>query len=250
MLGRQLGEVGESLGGELLEEGHGHLRGFLRAAEGQAELLHREAVQVAVDGRDRMGCQLDGEAGPPQAADDRIVVPERCRASVQPRVHQPDGPGVPAQRVARGGGPVAHGRLPLGVRQGELDLAEHEIDHAVENLVLAGHVVVERHRLDVQPVREPAHRQRAHARLVGQGDRLGKHALPAQRGALAPAQIGTWRHERRPPLAAAPRPLTALHCRVTLCRKCTLQDKVIRRGARTADRQGQGARNTGTRLRP
>src|ERR1035438_9536139 len=108
VLGRQLGEVGESLGGELLEEGHGHLRGLLRAAEGQPELLHREAVEVAVDGRDRMGRQLDGEASPPQAADNRIVVPERCRASVQPRVHQPDGPGVPAQRVAGGGGAVAH----------------------------------------------------------------------------------------------------------------------------------------------
>src|ERR1019366_3776989 len=73
VLGRQLGEVGESLGGELREEGPGHLPGFRRAAEGQAELLCRETVEVAVDGRDRMARQLDGEAGPPQAADDRIA---------------------------------------------------------------------------------------------------------------------------------------------------------------------------------
>jgi hypothetical protein len=35
-------------------------------------------------------------------------------------------------------------------------------------------VVVERHRLDVQPVREPAHGQRAQAGLVGQGDRFSR----------------------------------------------------------------------------
>jgi hypothetical protein len=58
------------------------------------------------------------------------------------------------------------------VRRGQRDLAEHEVDHAVEDLVLAGDVVVERHRLDVQAVREPAHGQRGDAALVGQGDRF------------------------------------------------------------------------------
>ena len=54
VLDRQLGEVGVLLGREVIEEGHGHRGGFFGGAEGQVELLHREAVQVAVDGREGM----------------------------------------------------------------------------------------------------------------------------------------------------------------------------------------------------
>ena len=56
-------------------------------------------------------------------------------------------------------------------RRRQIDLAEHEIDHAVEEVVLVGHVVVQRHRLDPELVAEPAHAQRRDAVLIGKGDR-------------------------------------------------------------------------------
>jgi hypothetical protein len=115
VLGRQLGEVGVLLGREVIEEGHGHRGGFFGGAEGQVGLLHREAVEVAVDGREGMSGQLDGEARVAQAADDRVVVPQCCGSGGQPRLHPADRPGVPAQRVARGGRPVPHGRRVVGV---------------------------------------------------------------------------------------------------------------------------------------
>jgi hypothetical protein len=80
----------------------------------------------------------------------------------------------------------------------QLDLAEHDIHHAVEDLVLVGDMVVERHRLDVQAVREPAHGERADAVLVGEGHRFEEHPLPAQRGASLRAHIDGWCHEDRP----------------------------------------------------
>jgi hypothetical protein len=43
---------------------------------------------------------------------------------------------------------LAHGLLPAGLAGGQLDLAEDEVDDAVEDVVLVGHVVVQRHGLD------------------------------------------------------------------------------------------------------
>jgi hypothetical protein len=45
---------------------------------------------------------------------------------------------------------------PAGVLAGCLDLCRDELDHAVEEVVLVGHVVVEGHRLDLQLAGEPA----------------------------------------------------------------------------------------------
>jgi hypothetical protein len=43
-------------------------------------------------------------------------------------------------------GPVAHGRLPVDARGGQVDLAEEEVDHAVQEVGLVGHVVSKRRR--------------------------------------------------------------------------------------------------------
>src|ERR1022692_3511956 len=84
--GGQLGEVRVLLCREVIEEGHGHRGGLLGGGEGQAEFLHREAVEVAVDSGAGMSGQLDREARAPQAADDRVVVPQRRRTRGRPRL--------------------------------------------------------------------------------------------------------------------------------------------------------------------
>jgi NADPH:quinone reductase-like Zn-dependent oxidoreductase len=83
------------------------------------------------------------EAGPAQAAEDRVVVAEVGRAGGAARLHQGDRPGVAGQHLPRRDGPPPHGRPPVAVGRRQLDLAEHEVDHAVKERLLAGDVVVE-----------------------------------------------------------------------------------------------------------
>ena len=62
-----------------------------------------------------------------------------------------------------------------------VDLADDDVDHAVEQLVLVGHVLVERHRHDAQFLSELAHVQRLDPRRVGERHGGAQHAVPAER---------------------------------------------------------------------
>ena len=62
-----------------------------------------------------------------------------------------------------------------------LDLADDDVDHAVEELVLVGHVLVERHRHDAQFLSELAHVQRLDPGGVGERDGGAQHAVSAER---------------------------------------------------------------------
>ncbi len=73
----------------------------------------------------------------------------------------------------------SHRRLPVGVF-GELDLVEHDVDHGVQQLVLARDVVIQRHRARAELTGEPAHAQPFDAFAVGEPERLGHHPLLAQ----------------------------------------------------------------------
>src|SRR5207237_10224562 len=64
----------------------------------------------------------------------------------------------------------------------EVDLAEDDVDHAVQELLLVPHVVVERHRLDPHLLSQVAHAQRLDALAVGQGNGGPEDSLPAQLG--------------------------------------------------------------------
>ena len=57
------------------------------------------------------------------------------------------------------------------------------VDHAVEELVLVGDVVVERHRLDPERFAELAHAERRDPALVGERDGDAEHPLAGQRDA-------------------------------------------------------------------
>jgi hypothetical protein len=66
--------------------------------------------------------------------------------------------------VARQGGPdrdrpLTHRRPPAGRVGRQLDLAEHHVDEAVQQVCLAGDVVIQRHRLDPDGLAELAHAQ-------------------------------------------------------------------------------------------
>jgi hypothetical protein len=97
---------------------------------------------------------------------------------------------MPAEGLARRDPPVSHGRFPVAVGRRRLDLGEHEVDYAVEEIVLDGDVVVKGHCLDAEFVRESAHRQYVKPALIGQGDSLSRpnRGLPIMASnALVPA---------------------------------------------------------------
>ena len=62
--------------------------------------------------------------------------------------------------------PLPHGRLPVRPGRRDVDVAQDQVDDAVEDVVLVRHVVVQRHRLDPELLAEPAHGQRADPALV------------------------------------------------------------------------------------
>ena len=128
-----------------------------------------------------MGGQLDREARVSQASDHGIVVSKVCGTGRGPRLHQPDRPAVAGEDLADRDSPLPHRRLPVGFAGGQVDLAKDDVDHAVEEVVLVGDVVIQRHRLDPDRFAELAHGQRGDAALVGQRDGGAQHPLPTQR---------------------------------------------------------------------
>jgi len=92
-----------------------------------------------------------------------------------------------AQDLPGGDGPPPHGCPPAGFpvtgpgpgRQ--VDLAEDDVDHPVEQVALAGDVVVQRHRLHAERLPQLAHAERGHPGLVGEGYRGAQHPVPVQR---------------------------------------------------------------------
>ena len=76
----------------------------------------------------------------------------------RPRVPLQDLPGRDAAETDR--------VRPLLVGWWKSDLRVHRIDHGVDNRLLVGEVVVDRHRPDSQRGREPSDRERTHTDVV------------------------------------------------------------------------------------
>ena len=95
-----------------------------------------------------------------------------------------------------------HLGAPGLARRGQGDAAGHVVDHGVDQRVLVRQVVVERHRLHAQALRQLAHRQRGHAAGVGQRDGGVHHLLARQwrarrqraAGGRGPASWGACAH--------------------------------------------------------
>ena len=109
-----------------------------------------------------------------------------CRSVAGPgagaRLQQRDRPGVAPQHLPGRVRPPPHLRAPVAAGRRQLDLAEDEVDDAVEDLVLVGDVVVDRHRLDAE-LAAASERIVSDAEPAGVGDRDGaaQHPLAAQR---------------------------------------------------------------------
>jgi hypothetical protein len=187
MLEGELGEVGVLVSGEAGEHDLRERRGLLRGVERQSPLLQREPVDVAVEGCVGVRGELEREAGLAEAAEDGVVVAQRRRAGGGPRLHQADRPAMSRQDGPDRDGPLAHGLLPTFRRGRQLDLAEDQVDHAVEQVLLVGDVVVQGHRLDPHRLGEPAHRERLDSVLVGERGRGAQDPVAAQ------GDAGRWR---------------------------------------------------------
>ena len=130
------------------------------SSNGRFILVMGEAVDVAVQQRVGVRGRRHVEASRPEAADHRVVVAQVRRTRVGPRLHQADRPSMAEQGIADRDGPLAHGGLPVRAGYRHIDLAEDEVDDAVEDSLLVGEVVVERHRLDAERLAELAHAER------------------------------------------------------------------------------------------
>ena len=88
------------------------------------------------------------------------------------------------QDAARGEHRLAERRLPASSIGADRDLTDDDLHHPVEEVVLAAHVRVERHRLDPELLAEPAHADRADSVAVGELHGRRQDALPGQLHAL------------------------------------------------------------------
>ena len=95
------------------------------------------------------------------------------------------------ERVARRDRAASHCRAPVVVDRRRLDLAEDDVDHAIEELILVRHVLVERHRHHAELLREPAHAEPVKPVLVGERYGRLEHERSAQ---TRPAGVGLLGH--------------------------------------------------------
>jgi len=112
---------------------------------------------------------------------------------------------MPEEYLAGRQDPLAHGRLPGGsfgwpadLADGVVDLPRDDIDDAFQDVFLPGHVVVQRHRLGPEFVRQAPHRDGLDAALVGDLDRGSEHPIPAQRDPGSRCRLGLGGHLRQP----------------------------------------------------
>ena len=77
---------------------------------------------------------------------------------------------------------------PVGA--GALDLADDQLDDAVEQVVLVPDVAVERHRVDAELLAELAHAQRLEAVAIGELDRRPGARGRGSSGARRSARVG------------------------------------------------------------
>ena len=170
VLAHVLGEVGVLVGREVPKEPRRHLL-ELALLEVEVPLLEREALDVALQDVERVVRQILREAGFAKSPEHRVRV-SHPRAAERPTGHPEAGrPGMAGEDIVGRDRPATHRLLPVVYVESQVDLARDELDHAVEDVVLVGHVVVQRHRLDAELLGELAHAERLDPTLVGKVDR-------------------------------------------------------------------------------
>ena len=197
-----VGEHLRKMGVHAREERLEHLPGLLPdglGRERQVEVCRREAVDVPVEQRIRVGHHPDVEPGPAKAADHGVVVPKVGRAGSVPRLHQPDRPAMAGQGFADRGRPPMHGLLPIDVGWRQADLFEYQVDDTVHDVVLVVRVTVESHGPHAQLLAEPAHGEGFDPVLVGQDHGGAQHPVSAQRRSAFGRRPGSLLHRHPHP---------------------------------------------------
>ena len=116
-----------------------------RPAHGQVRSSQHEAEDVGVDRREGMGREHDREAVATQAAEHGVVVTQECWAGVATGFDEAERPRVLCEDAPGRGGLADHGRPPRLVGGGHLNACKDPVRQFVDQVVLAGDVVVERH---------------------------------------------------------------------------------------------------------
>ena len=184
-LGDHRGQVREGL----RHRGHLGLRHLdVAAALGRVEELLAEPDGPAAQRVQGVVGEVVGEAAGAQGGEHALVVRDQRRAQRGPRLQHRRQPLVAEHDRAGGDDPGPQRRGPVALRlrpaaRADLgvQLPDDGVDHAVEQRLLVGDVVVERHRLDAELLAEAAHRQRTQALVVDQRDRRLEHEVAAQR---------------------------------------------------------------------
>ena len=125
--------------------------------------------------------EVEREPAVSKDREDRLDVGEDRRAGRATLLEDPACPRVAEHHLSGRHHLPADRRLPVLARLWTLDLADNDLDDAVEQVVLVPDVAVERHGLDAQLLPEPAHAQPLEAVTVRELDGGKEHALPGQR---------------------------------------------------------------------
>ncbi len=184
--------------------------------------------------------QVGGEAAGAEHAGQRIHVRQHGRRRAGARLDDLARPGVAEQRLPRREDAPRTDCCQSAPASGGSISLDDEVDHAVEQLVLVGHVLVERHRDDAELLREPAHVDRVDPGRVGEVDGGAQHAVPVQ-GVRRVVSASCGPSGSVPSLSTAPASLTGVHRTPTVPRKVYGVHLERRRGRQDElDREDRG----------
>ena len=162
-----LGQVWILVDWKVLEKLRRHLRELFLRLDREALRLEREAQDVADQDVVAVIGQVLGEAGLAKGAQHELGSSHAVGA-FRPPPPEARRPGVAQQNFVGRDRLLSHPGFPVGSVGRLIDLAHDRLDDAVEDLVLVGHMVVERHRLDAELLAELAHAEGLDAPVVGE----------------------------------------------------------------------------------
>jgi hypothetical protein len=174
-----LGEVGILVGEIAAEElAHDIVEPF-HVDRSVAQNLDGVAQDVALDDVVSVVRQILREARVPKASEQRVSVAQArwARLLTHPEARRPR---VAQHRLVGRDRDLTNSGLPIGLAGREDDLAPRCVHDAVQDVVLVGDVVVQRHRLDPELLGELAHAERFDPAFVGKSDGRAQHTLAAQ----------------------------------------------------------------------
>src|ERR687893_1168832 len=148
------------------------------------DLGHRVPHGVTRERPERVQRRGLVEAGPPHGLQELLDEPDPVHRLRRPDDEQGKDVRVPAREPPKPPVRLPYAPLPSPLLGGNLELPQQHLDHPVQQGVLVGHVVVERHRLDPELRPQPPHAERLQPLAVGEPHRRLQHPPPAQRQPL------------------------------------------------------------------